>query len=259
MFASDRGFHSLAATDKFGDFEAEFVSKDIQKTYNEEFTSARQKYIWGVYDSTINSVLFAVPDESVATGYNSSLYLYNFALKSWYVWPDVECECAFMVKQADRKRVFLGTTQTRLARTSHGTNYDISVSGTNVSIPMRVRTGFLFPGGDPNAVVGFKKIGLLYNPRGTHSITLEAKIDNYATQSWAFEDTTGTDLLGSSFILGVSLLSSARVMAPYVFGMDGFGRSVQLTITQNTTDQEAEIQGLVIYYEPQGTKQEVIA
>jgi len=257
VFVSERGIHSLASTDKFGDFEAAFLSAPIQATFIESIPAARRKYIWGRYLNHINSVAFALTDEQTASGENKSIYLYNLPLKSWYVWPDVSCECMFIVQQTDMKRLFLGGSTTRLAKTFNGTNYDLNTSGTETAIIPRIRTGYIAPSGDNLIIHAFKGFGLIYRPIGTHTVTASVKIDNFPTQSFAFSQQDSADLLGSTFVLGTSLLGVDAVLAPYVYSMDGYGRSVQITITQSGTDEEIEIQGFVLFYEPSSPMNEV--
>ncbi len=53
VFCSERGFHSLAATANYGDFASTFISKDIQKQFNENFVKARLHLCKGVCGSII--------------------------------------------------------------------------------------------------------------------------------------------------------------------------------------------------------------
>lgn len=257
VFASDRGFHSLSATMAYGDFAGAYLSKDIQRTFNENFTKSRRKYIWGAYLSEINSIAFAVTDNDYSASINKAIWLYNLDLKAWYTWPDIACQSMIVVRDSTQSRFYLGTNVSRVGKAFNGTNYDISTADANTAIQMTVETGIVFPLGDPSATVGFKKFTLIYRPTGTHTITVSLKIDNYEVQSLAFTDTSGADLLGSTFILGTSILGSSRVLAPYTLPFDGYGRGVKITITQSGTDEQAEIQGFSLEYEPAGLKQEV--
>lgn len=257
VFGSDRGFHSLATTAAYGDFEAYFLSKDIQKTFNIYFTKSRLKFVKAAYLSNLNSILVAVTDESVGTGSNNAVWLYNFESKAWYRWPNISCQSMAVVQDSDKKRVYFGTNTTRLAKSLNGTNYDINTSGTNTAIIFTVTTGLIFPDNQPFLIKGFKSFGLVYKPQGNHTISVEFKIDNFDPQPLTYTNITSTDLLGSTFILGSSTLGSDVTTAPYTLPVDGYGRGFQVSISQSGIDEEVEIQGFFVEYENAGTQQEV--
>jgi len=260
FFASDKGFHSLAATERYGDFEGSYVSADIQKTFNDDFTKSRLKYIWGAYLPNLNSVAFAVTDEQVGTGSNNTVWLYNIPLKSWYCWPNVSCESLIAVTDSDKRRLYAGGETTRVAKTLNGTDYDVNTSGANTAITFSIKTGIIFLG-DPFVVKGFKKLSLIYKPStlGTTTVTILVKIDNYPLQSLAFTESGASGLLGSTFTLGSSVLGSEPVLAPYTQSIDGYGRGIQITFEQSGTNEAVEIQGFAIEYQPMDAQQEVVA
>jgi hypothetical protein len=257
IYISERGFHSLSATNAYGDFEGAYLSKDIQTTFNNDFTNSRLKYIRTAYISNLNSVAFAVTDESVGTGTNNTIWLYNFEEKAWYRWPDVSCQSLVAIRDADKTRLYLGTNTNRVAKAQNGTNYDISTSGTNTAILFTVKTGLIFPDQSPYTIKGFKNFALFYKPKGPHTITCTLKIDNFESQPLTFSQTGSLDLLGSTFVLGESTLDYSVTMAPYSMSIDGYGRGFQLTIEQSGIQEEVEIQGFAVEYENAGTQQEV--
>lgn len=257
-FASERGFHSITASSNFGDFNATYLSADIQKTFNDDFQITRRDQIQGVYLATLNSVLFAVTDSTISSGENNTIWLYNFPLKSWYRWPNVSCESIAVVDDTDQKRFYVGSNTERLAKGLNGISNDVNTAGTEVAIDMTIKTGLIFPEQDPYTIKGFKKFALVYAPTASHSITATIKIDNYPDQALTFDTTTGLALLGTTFILGTSKLGTVVVVAPFAKSLDGFGRGFQLLLEQSGTDQTVEIQGFSVEYEPASTQQEVV-
>lgn len=253
-FMSDKGIHSLAATDSYGDFSSAYVSVDIQKTINNDWSRARFNYIRACYVPEINSVAFAVTDEQDTT--NQEIWFFNIPLKSWYRWPELSCETMFSALDSDKRRLYLGTTEGRLTKTFNGTVYDVDSTGSNMAINLTIATGLIFVDEAPTTVKGFKKVGLIYRPVGPHTITTTAKIDNFSTQSVAFTETNAGALLGVDFTLGVSSLGYEVVLSPYTLPIDGYGRGIKLTITQSGINEEVEIQGLVIEYEGGADQQE---
>lgn len=256
-FVSDKGVHSLKATDAYGDFEGSYVSQDIQGSFNTIWTRSRLKYVWAGYLNSINSIAFAMTDSTYGSTANNAIWLYNFPLKSWYRWGNISCQSLIVSNDADKRRFYLGGATSRIAKTFTGTKYDLSTADAQVAIPVTIKTGFLYLDEDPETVKAFKKFTLFYKPEGTHTITVMAKIDNQDPQTIAFSQTNSTALLGSTFVLGSSVLGSDSIMAPYSQSIDGIGRSVQITISQTGIDQTVEIQGFGIEFEPAGDQQEV--
>lgn len=257
LFVSDRGIHSLVTTSNFGDFEGKFLSLDIQNTFNTNFVRAQLPYVQAAYLSNINSVAFCFTDSTYGTQYNNTIWLYNILLKAWYTWPNLPCTAICVGKDSDQWRFYLGTNVARVSQTFAGTNYDTDTSGNEIAIQLQVQTGTIFPE-DAVLANGFKRFFLYYTPQGTHTITASLQIDNFLPQSFGFSQVDSSALLGSTFTCGSSVLGYTVVLAPYAFSMDGFGRGVQITLTQNGIQEQAEIQGFGFEYEPAGIQQEVV-
>jgi hypothetical protein len=253
VFVSEKGVHSLQATDAYGSFESSYISKDIQTTISRDWSRSRFKYIQAAYAPEINSVAFAVSEDSTT---NNVIYFYNTEIKGWYKWSGFNCEAMVAATDADRKRLYIGGATGRLAQTFAGTRYDTSETGAQVAIVFRVATGLIFPDQNPSTVKGFKKFSLIYKPVGSHTITASIRIDNFSAQSIAFSENSGDDLLGVSFVLGVSSLGATSTLAPYTQSLDGYGRGAKLTLTQGGINEEIEIQGFSYEYEAAADQQE---
>jgi hypothetical protein len=259
MFVSERGIHSLVATANYGDFASNFVSADIQKTFNDDLSRSRLKFSVGAYNPQINSVAFAVSGSGAST--NDRVYLYHLPSKSWYRWPSISCESMIVASDTDQKRFYFGTSTTRVSKSFTGANYDVSSSGTNTAISFQITTGYIAPDNNPYSMKAFKRFILYYKPAGNHTIAVNMHVDNMSLSSensLTFSETAGTDLLGSTFILGASILGYSVVMGPYSKMVDGIGRGFKLDITQTGTNQEVEIQGFGIEFEPAGEAADVI-
>lgn len=259
VFVSSRGIHSLSTTANYGDFQGAYLSTDIQLTFNEDFMRARLKNCKGAYLSEINSIAFAFTEEKYGIAANNSIWLYNLPLKAWYNWPDISCESLIVANDVDRKRFYIGSETTRVAKSFTGNKYDISETGTFTSIQFRVATGVLFLDDNPYTVKGFKRFVLYYKPVGTHTITVDVKVDSFSAQGFSYSGTSSNALLGSTFILGTSVLGVTGVMSPYSQSIDGYGRGLKVTITQSGTNEEVEIQGFGVEYEGPSTQPEVRA
>lgn len=271
FFVSEKGIHSLVATDTYADFESTFVSIDIQKTFRDIFDQSRLKFIWGAYDPTINSVGFAVTENTIdasdstkstslygtalTNSVNNTVWLYNIPNKSWYRHPALSCQSLISVRDGsdNKQRFFLGTHISRVSKTKNGTNYDISHAAANRAIDYRVSTGLLYLDGNSETLKGFRRFYLYYKPVGTHQVTVNVKIDTYdqaPENSLSFSQSNTASLLGSTFVLGSSLLGYTSIMKAYSQTLEGVGKAVKLTITQSGIDQAIEIQGFGFEYEP---------
>lgn len=260
FFLSERGVHSLEATAAFADFEATFVSADIQKTINENWTRSRFKYFWGAYLAEINSYAIAVTDESIGTGSNNCLWLYNIPLKAWYRWGTpaqaLSCQTLITVTDSDKKRFYLGSSTGRVYKTQSSGSNDTSEAGATSNIIVVVKTGRIFPDNNPDSIKKFNIFGLIFKPEGTHNFTAVVKIDNFPDQSFTFSSTSGADLLGSTFILGQSVLGFDIPLEPASFQLDGYGRGFTLTIMQQDSGDPVEVQGFLVKYEGAESQQE---
>jgi hypothetical protein len=266
FFVSERGVHSLAATDQYGDFSSSFVSVDIQKTFTDEIDNSRLKYVWGAYLPALNSVAFTFTEETnlnralTSNAVNNTLYLFNIPGKAWYRWPDLPCQSIIAANDSDQKRFYLGTHTTRVSKCFNGSNYDVSAAGTNTAIRYKLQTGQLFPDSSPYTIKGLKRFILFYRPRGTHTISATIKVDNIPLDNentLSFSETGSSNVLGSVLTLGSAVLGYDFVLGPYTRHIDGVGRGLRLTIEQNGIDEEVEIQGFAIEYEPAGTGYEI--
>ncbi len=250
VFASFKGFHSLTTTDQYGDFTQSFLSSKIQPTFN-ELQSTRLPFAEAAYVPSLNSIAFAVSE--AGSNQNDSIYLYNTAKKEWYRWPEADAQTLTTYEISNVKKLLFGTSDGRVVETQNG---DFADFGTE-PINYRIKTGSLYPDSSPMSVKAFKRITLWFKPKGSYTFTVTIKIDNFPVQSVSFSEDLQGDLLDSTFVLGQSRLGKELVMQPYTQPIDGYGHGCTIEIDQQTVDQQVEIYGVMIEYEPADIKQEV--
>lgn len=254
-WASDKGIHRLSDSNTSGGFKANFVSATIQETFNNSFERSRFKYTQARYHPPTNSVAFTFTSNGDTVA--DQLYLYNIPGEAWYQWTGLECESLVVASDSDTKRFYFGRSDGKVSKSEVDSFSDTDVNGTEQGITMRLRTGFIFPDGNPYTYKGFKKFALVYRPDADHALTVCITIDNHEQQCYTYTPPDTLPLLGVSFILGVSSLGDNGVMAPYAFPIDGYGRGFSVEMTQEGTDEQVEIQGFIVEYEAASTKQEV--
>lgn len=252
VYCSHKGFHSLSSTDEYGDFKGAFLSAKIQPTFN-DLNQARLKFTQTAYVPDLNSVAFAVSGPSAAS--NNTLYFYNINIKEWYRWPNVSCQAiACHISNQGLTKLLIGTNNGRLVESQNGTYTDFGTLG----IDYLIKSGSIYPDGNPNTMKGFKTLTLWFRPLGGFTFTATVKIDNQAPQTLTFSASSGEDLLGSTFVLGTSRLGSDDIMAPFSYPIDGYGRGFSIQIEQATMAEQVEIYGLIMEYESAEIDQEVL-
>lgn len=251
VFISGRGVHSLAATDQFGDFDAQFLSKPIQNTYK-TFVAGRLKFSQSAYIPAINSILTSVTEDGSTT--QSALWGFNVEEKKWYRWPGIDAQAVSKYRVDVTDKLLVGNSYSRILVPQANIYSDYGTT----PYTYKITTGTIYPDQNPTSWKGFKKFALYYRPRGTFTFTVTIKIDNQPEQTLTFSQAAGGDLLGSSFILGTSTLGSSNVLAPYERSIDGFGRGCTIEIESSGSDEQVEIYGFSIEYEPAGKSQETI-
>ena len=266
FFVSDKGIHSIAATSNFGDFNSTYISSDIQRTFNEQFSKQNLQYCWGAYLSTINSVAFTFTDTNLPQAVNTNLavnnavWLYNIPFKAWYRWFDVPCQSMIVAGDGDRRRFYFGTHRNHVIKSFIGNSYDTLANGVDTSIKYTVTSGQINVDGSLFTVKGFKRFILYYKPDGSSDVNVSVQVDNFPLDSvntLVFNEQPSATLLGVTFVLGQSLLGDDTRLSSYTKHIEGFGRSFRVIIEQDSINSQLDVQGFAIEYESAGTSPEV--
>lgn len=255
FWVSERGIHSLAATANFGDFDSNFVSGKIQRSFNEEIEFTRLDNTQAAYLPPINSVVFSFATTGSAS--QDILYLYNIESKAWYTWDGFNPESIALVQDSDKSRLYFGTASERVGKSFTGSTADMNTSGTATPIVLTIKTGLIFPDRNISTYKGFKKIGVFYTPTGSQTFDVNFTVDRHQPQELEFEDAAINGLLGSTFILGQSTLGVTGNTAPYSETIDGYGRAFTLKIIQSVAGEPLELQGFTVEYQPASIRHEV--
>jgi hypothetical protein len=243
VFVSRRGIHSLSATQNYGDVESKYLSSAIQPTFNTDWSRSRLSYVSACHVESLNSVAFAM----TATGdsANNDLYLYNYNVGRWYRWPDLSCQSLSTRDTGTFRKLVLGTSAGRVIQMQNGTYTDFGTTG----ITYRLKTPTLYPGNDITRLKGFYRLYLYYKPLNTFTITVTVQIDKQDTQSFTFSNNGSGDALGTTFVLGTSLLGISGIIEPFNAPIEGRGRGITVEITQSGTNEQVTIYALQIEYE----------
>jgi hypothetical protein len=249
-FVSKRGIHSTSATDKYGDTETSFTSIKIQQLFD-NFPPNLLDNIQGAYIPNLNSVAWAVPDKG--STYNNSIYLYNTELSEWYRWPDVEAISLTRRVVNGQFRLVWGDRNGRIIQAENGESTDFDTTG----IVYRTKSGTIYPGNDIDLLKRFHYIKPIYKPTGNFEFTVICKIDNQSPQSVQFTQSASGTKWGD-FVLGESVLGIDNTLQPFHETIEGMGRGITLEVVNSGSEEQVEIYGWIIGWEPAAFKAEVI-
>lgn len=256
-FASERGFHSLVVTEKFGDFEGAFLSASIQNDFL-ELSMLHKPYIQGVWIPSSNSVMWNVSRDGTTM---DTIWLHDVRFKAWYKWDGALPSALFKVEDVATKikKAYFGDTTGRVSRTQEeGVKHDYAAT----AITQTVSTPFIYPDNDPATIKGIKKIGIWVKMPEAESVTVTVELSGYNDKQTLVytSNLTSTAKLDIDFILGVNILDESGVlrMTPYTLPVDGYCSAVKLTFTNGDVDSYCAIFGFWIEWEPAGDTQESV-
>lgn len=251
VFVSKRGVHGLAATQSYGDFEQQSLSLKIHANFNDKFNRGRLDFIQSAYVNDLNSIAFSVSEGDDTQ--NNDIYLLNTITKEWYRWPNISCT-ALSTRLDTRSKVKLvtGTSNSRVIQAQNGEYTDFDTMG----IQFHIKSGLIYPDGNPVTTKAFKYAGFLYRPTGHYQFTAQIKIDNNPVQSISFSEDVRGDLLGIDFMLGSSVLGTSNEFSSFRAPIDGLGKGMTIEITSSGSDEFVELYGFLIGFEPADDSQE---
>jgi hypothetical protein len=251
-YLSKRGFHSVIASDTTGDFDSTFLSLKIQPTFN-TWNKEKLELVQGTYIPTLNSAAWIVAEQG--TTKPNAIWLYNPTIKQgeWYRWPNMNAQSISTYLDDEKIRVVIGRSD---GTVWFGQNELFSDPGS-APISYRIKTGTIYPDGDPQTIKGFKRFGLLFRPKGRYSFVAYFRVDGFPEQALNFEQSEDGDELGVNFVLGSSILGAEKRLAPYVKQVVGYGRGCQVELFQSGTEAQVEVYGFMVEYESADVADEV--
>ena len=248
VFLSRRGFHSIIATDRYGDTENAFLSAKIQPTFD-GWSRGRLRYTQGTYIPTLNSIAFAI-SEGGST--QDNIWLYNVEAGQWYRWPSTPCAALSRRFVSNDYKMIFSNYAGRISQAQNGVYTDY---GSN-AITYTIQTGTIYPQNDAVSRKGFKSLSLLYRPKGRYRFAVSVTVDNHNAQLLIFEDSNPGNALGTAFILGESRLAVSGKLQPFTRALAGHGVGCDINIINNELSDQVEIYGLILEFEPHDIRQE---
>ena len=254
LFTSKEGVHSVSAVAAHGDYSSEYLSSKIQPSFDEWPQTATYR-IKPTYIAPLNAVVFNVPELTTTP---SALWMYDVEQKAWFRWPNKAAVslCNYLDTGMNKRLLFSDNTG-KLFVAENGDYTDADGSGGTTGYSYKVKTGTIYVDGNPQTVKGYKNISFLFRPAGRYSFTLKVWVDNLPVQNKSQSQGTTGDVLGTTFVLGSSVLGSSLAFAPVTIPIEGYGRGITLQIENANQDEQVEIYGFIIEYENADIKAEV--
>jgi hypothetical protein len=243
-WASERGIHSLRATDQFGDVSSTFVSWPIHELYRDDINFSRAKNMWGIYSPEKNSYLLAYTRRGRST--NFDILAYNIEMQEWYRYQDIDsASLSQFVDSRNKTRVMVGAESLNI-----GIFDEELVTDFGVSYDCFFTTPIIYPLGAPDVTCNYKNLWLFVKPQETGLIQMSYKIDGKTTTTVDIDQTgTGKALIGTA-IIGEDIIGGSGEIKKIRVPLQGEGSGIQFTFSQtpisDDTGEDMDIYGYVI-------------
>src|SRR3972149_6251204 len=255
-FMSDRGVHSISATERFGDFGVSDITRFLRGFFMNQLSRGRLDRVWGVNYAHKQCALWTLTrtgrvENDMAFGI-SYIRLPEEGPKP-FTWLR-ECLCAAIRDNpASRIReVVFGSTdgfvlrQDVAARNLEGTDaYTFTIETPAIIIAPNDAQGKAVV----DQPVQLYRMFMRSRPSTVATdITVSVARDNESSETYTFSQQ------GSGFILGTDRLGTGRLGGEDVRTVSadlvGEARTIRMTITQGTLNQDANIEEIGVYWKP---------
>lgn len=245
-FMSNRGIHSLAATEKFGDYAGIDLTRFLKEYFRVGINRNRLDRVWGVHYQHKAAVIWGLTPSGAA----SNTQAFGISLVN----QETEGLRPFVINRPCQSIAIRVNPTTGINELVFGSNdgfllrqdlQDRSLAG-GAGFSFRVLTPSIILGevdsqGKPKAdqPVQLHRIWLRSRPTGEYNITVNVYRDGYAPEAYTFGQGT------QGFILGTSLLGTGRLgggtLQTVVRRATGRARSVRLEVTTTANSFDAEL------------------
>lgn len=255
-FASDQSCHSVAATEKFGNFTGEFLTRYLTGFFRTEINRTRLANVWFAnYSHKSAAVWVFTPSGGSAN--NLVLGLSYIRVKEEglkpFTWTGRTCQSAgIRINPTSKLReLVFGGNDGKIYR-QDTSNYSLNNA---TAYNYRVRTPQIIltdkdeqgnPIGDQPAIL--RDIYLRSRPVGNYDVTISVQRDNEASESYTFNQGTSAAVWDTS-VFGTGVFGGAILQTVHASGrVVGRCRSIRLDIQQGGLNQSAEVYEVGVDY-----------
>ena len=250
-WVSPVGIHSLSATQKYGDTQTAFLSYPIQDQF-QGLNFARLNQIHGFYHPLYNILGWSIPTGSSTT--NDSLFVYDLATGYWSVWYfsnfDVGAMMIARTPTTAIPRLYLGGydgfvragDQTTLADDNQTYGYTL-----RVKTPNHLR---LSQSATEIHEKQFYGVSAIVRPAGDYDLSLTVSVDGRSQTKMLDLAKGAGGLIGTTAIVGTWVIGDANATSLVDAVVGDRGRAISLEFTQPGVNENAELYGYALRYEP---------
>lgn len=278
-FMSDRGIHSLSATQRFGNFAQADLSRYLKIGFAEGINRSLLDQVWGVHYAHKSCVIWTIAPSGVAENTVAVVFSYirqeEEGLKV-SIWNRSCISAAIFIDPTTKVRqVAFGTTdgfaerqdipRRGLASAATGgfiLNTDVLGTGrlgdafaSNTAYNMRILTPQITitdidAQGQPRAdqPVTLQRMYLKSEPLGDYNVTIDVSRDGLAPETYLFNQGSGGFVLDTA-VLNVNQLGGG-ILQTISAEMLGEARSISLDINQGGAGEDAHLYEIGIDYIP---------
>jgi hypothetical protein len=245
---SSYGFHSLSATQKYGNTEEAFISHRITSLVAALQTPALDQVV-SFYHPTRNCIGWFVPEAGQTQ--NTALFVYNYVLGLWSVWRfsgfnGASCMIAKTPLGAGtgRPRLYIGGyngfiragDQTTLTD-DQGSAYEYRAKWAN-----NIRLG---EGMNELVEKSFQSVTTFFNPTATGAsaqlnVTIDGRLSTHTVNLQSSGSTFGSGVFGTATYGGAG--TAFYVETP----IEGRGRAIELEYVQGGANQDCDLYGYAV-------------
>lgn len=242
IWASERGIHSLAQTDKAGDLEVGFLSYPIHKLYQNETSFLRSKNMWGVYSPEENAYKLAYTERGKT--YNDQILNYNIALGEWTRYKKYECRSLCPYVDSNKKsKVMIGRNMNLgIIEETVLTEFGILSPGMSLSTPI------ICVGQRPDIQLNFTKLWLYVKPQVSGTLNIVYQVDGKPAISTTADLSGGGGSIIGAFPVGGGLIGGTGKIKKLAVSLMGEGSMIQFyfSFVPTTVTEDCEIFGFTI-------------
>lgn len=259
-FSTDQGCHSLAATEKFGNFTGEFLTRYLTGFFRTEINRTRLANVWFAnYSHKSGAVWTLTPSGGSAN--NLVLGLSYIRVKEEglkpFTWTGRTCQSAAIRIHPTtylRELVFGGNDGFIYRQDT--SNYSLN---NTTAYNMRIRTPQLIladkdPQGNPigDQPCTLNDLYLRSRPVGNYDVSITVNRDNEAAETYTFNQGSSAAVWDTS-LFGTGVFGGAILQTAYPNNVNkpvGRCRSVRLDIQQGGLNQQAEVYEVGVAFNP---------
>lgn len=251
FWASRYGFHSLQATQKFGNTEEFYISRPIQADF-ESLNKTQLGNIKGFYHPTRNMIGWIVPASGAIT--NGRVFVYNYAIGGWSIWTLAGFRAGSVMialtPSSQVHRMYFGGADGHVYQ---GDQTFLGDANADTAYTFRIKTPahLKMPGKDELTETTVQAVTSIIKPTGNYDATLQVVVDGRTqSQEMSVAGTTAADLLDSTFIMNQSLMAgeSNTTIVPGTY--EDNGRAIQMIWTASGLNEDLHLYGYVVDHIP---------